>query len=115
MTANYDRAVHEHRFDLAVRDGMLVGLVETADEQNQLLIVNVAVAPRVKASAGCCWPMPRDIARDLGKMRVRLYTNQKFTSNIQLYQSLGFAVDREESFGPGIVVHMSKAQNAKLS
>jgi len=55
------------------------------------------------------------IARDLGKMRLRLYTNKKFTSNIRLYQKLGYTVDREESLDVGIVVHMSKTLKRNVS
>ena len=46
MTADYDTAVRKHRFDLLLNDGVLVALVETVDEGEQLLVENVAVAPR---------------------------------------------------------------------
>ncbi len=49
------------------------------------------------------------LAKPLGKARIRLYTNQRFSENIRLYERLGYVVDREEDAGVDIVVHMSKA------
>jgi hypothetical protein len=40
---------------------------------------------------------------------VRLYTNQRFTSNIDLYRRLGYRIDREEQLAIGVAVHMRKA------
>lgn len=61
MTVDYDAALQAHRFDLAHRDGELVGLIETAAAADHLLVVNVAVArpARAPVSAGGCWPTPR--------------------------------------------------------
>jgi len=55
------------------------------------------------------------LARDLGKVRLRLYTNQRFTENIRLYEQLGYTIDREEDLGVAIVVHMSKAVDGKVA
>ncbi|HEY3797384.1 MAG TPA: hypothetical protein VGL58_03455 [Caulobacteraceae bacterium] len=49
------------------------------------------------------------IARDLGHTLVWLYTNQRFDENIRLYQRLGYAIDRTETFETGVTrVYMSK-------
>src|SRR3954468_6900530 len=45
MQADYERAVREHRIDLALLDGVLAGLIETIEQPDHLLIENVAVAP----------------------------------------------------------------------
>src|SRR5271154_6728366 len=45
MTADYDAALRDHRFDLAFQAGELVGLIETVAAPDHLLVVNVAVAP----------------------------------------------------------------------
>jgi GNAT superfamily N-acetyltransferase len=112
MTADYDAAVRDHRFDLLYLEGALAGLIETIDEGDQLLVENVAVAPshqghglgtRLMAQA-------ERIARALGYRRVRLYTNKRFAENITLYLKLGYVVDREEDIGRGAVrVNLSKA------
>ena len=45
MQADYERALREHRVDLAYRDKALAGLIETIAQPDHLLIENVAVAP----------------------------------------------------------------------
>ncbi|WP_246694261.1 hypothetical protein [Mesorhizobium sp. M2E.F.Ca.ET.209.01.1.1] len=56
MRADYDKAVAEHPFDLAIEDKRIVGLIETIAHDDHLWIENVCVAPRRKAkgSGGCC-------------------------------------------------------------
>ena len=110
MTADYDSAVRQHRFDLLLDDGVLVALIETVDEGDQLLVENVAVAPRSQGRGFGRKLMAHAerIARELGIGRVRLYTNQRFTENIRLYERLGYAIDREENVGAAIAIHMSK-------
>jgi GNAT superfamily N-acetyltransferase len=112
MSADYDAAMLVHRFDLLHVDGELAALIETVDEGDRLLIENVAVAPgfqgrglgrRLLAHA-------ETVAADLGYRRIRLYTNQRFTENLQLYARLGYRVDSEDPIDGGLVrVNMSKA------
>ena len=111
MTANYDDAVAQHRFDLLYVDGTLAALIETIREADYLLVENVAVSPsfqgrglgrRLMAHAEV-------LARELGFATIRLYTNQRFAENIALYRGLGYRVDREEVLPVGTVTHMSKA------
>ncbi len=110
MTANYEEAVAEHRFDLLHIDGALAALIETIREVDHLLIENVAVSPsfqgrglgrRLMAHA-------ETLARELGYREIRLYTNQRFVENITLYQKLGYRIDHEEVVPVGVVTHMSK-------
>jgi GNAT superfamily N-acetyltransferase len=110
MTADYDRAVVEHRFDLLEVGGLLAGLIETVDEDGQLLIENLAVAPAFQRQGygRMLLAHAEQLARGAGKARVRLYTNQRFEENVRLYSSLGYAIDREEDLGFAVAVHMSK-------
>ena len=48
------------------------------------------------------------LAVSQGRPEIRLYTNKMFAENLRLYEKLGYRLDREEPFGGGIVVHMSK-------
>ena len=48
------------------------------------------------------------VARAEGYGQIRLYTNQRFTGNIRLYQRLGYGVEREETWTGGVIVHMRK-------
>ncbi|WP_245340500.1 hypothetical protein [Mesorhizobium sp. WSM4313] len=45
MRADYDRAVAEHPFELAVEGDRIVGMIETMLEEDHLWIENVCVAP----------------------------------------------------------------------
>ncbi len=111
MGADYEAAVGNHRFDLLYLDGVLAGLVETIDEGDSLLVENVAVDPdfQGRGLGSKLMAHAEDVARSLGHAKITLYTNQRFTQNIQLYLRLGYSLDREEEIGAGIVrVHMSK-------
>jgi ribosomal protein S18 acetylase RimI-like enzyme len=106
MTANYEKAVVEHRFDLLYLEGELVALIETIREADHLLVENVAVSPSFQG---------RGLGRKLmvhaeacGYREIRLYTNRRFDENIELYRRLGYRIDREEVLPVGVVVHMSK-------
>ncbi|WP_340643866.1 GNAT family N-acetyltransferase [Phenylobacterium sp.] len=110
MEVDYEAAVQAHRFDLLHVDGVLVALIETVDEGDQLLIDNVAVSPdhqgqglgrRLLAHA-------ESLATDLGYGRIRLDTNKRFEDNVALYLRLGYRIDREAPIVDGFVVHMSK-------
>ena len=113
MTADYDAAVHTHRFDLAYSEGALVALIETVDEGDCLLVENVAVAPaRQGRGLGThLLALAEEIARSEGKQRIRLYTNKRWAENIRLYLKLGYVIDGEDAQSmPGRTrVDMSKA------
>lgn len=110
MTANYQTAVRLNRIDLAHDDGELAGLIETIDRSDHLLIENVAVAPERHGQGigRALMAHAEAIARAAGYRDVRLYTNQRFEANVQLYLRLGYAIDREETSELGVTVYMSK-------
>jgi ribosomal protein S18 acetylase RimI-like enzyme len=110
MQADYERAVEEHRIDLALLNGALAGLIETIDQPDHLLIENVAVAPafqgrglgrRLMAHA-------EQVAAGQDHAEIRLYTNARFAENVALYRRLGYRVEREEEGPLGVTVYMSK-------
>jgi ribosomal protein S18 acetylase RimI-like enzyme len=111
MGADYEAAVRAHRFDLLFVGEALAGLIETIDQGDRLLIENVAVDP---AFQGCglgttLMDQAEQIAADLGHRLIWLYTNQRFSENIRLYERLGYRIDGEEDLGGGMVrVNMSK-------
>jgi ribosomal protein S18 acetylase RimI-like enzyme len=110
MTADYEEALRQHRFDLLCVGGRLAALIETIPEVDHLLIENVAVAPpyQGRGLGRKLMAHAEELAASLGFGEIKLYTNKLFAENVRLYARLGYRVDREEEFKGGIVVHMSK-------
>ncbi|MBZ5611710.1 MAG: GNAT family N-acetyltransferase [Acidobacteriia bacterium] len=110
MTADYSEALRKHRIDLLYVDGKLSALIETVAEADHLLIENVAVAPewQRRGLGRKLLNHAERLAASLGFQETRLYTNQLFAENVQLYRKLGYRIDREEKFERGVAVHMSK-------
>ena len=110
MKADYDVAVREHEVDLAYVGGQLAALVEMIVKPDHLFIENLAVSPshqgrglgrRLIAHAEAQ-------ARELGLPSLQLLTGELMQSNVTLYQSLGFQIDRKEPFMGGYDIYMSK-------
>jgi len=110
MQADYDAAVLQHRFDLMQADGLLVALIETAARPDHLWIENIAVSPdRQGHGLGrLLLGHAEGLAREAGLAEVRLLTNGKMLANRRLYAGMGYAEDREDPFGDGTVVYLSK-------
>lgn len=110
MLADYDKAVREHEVDLLHLEGVMVAVIELIIRPDEVFIENIAVAPdhygrglgrRLIAHAEAR-------AKELGLQRLCLLTGQIMESNVRLYQSLGFQIDRTEPFKEGFTVYMSK-------
>ena len=109
VTADYDRAFRDHRFNLLVEGGKLVALIETVPEDAELLIVNVAVDPaRQREGLGLLLIRHAEtLARAAGLTGTRLTTNKLMATNIMLYERLGYTQERDVDHGGGMVaVHM---------
>lgn len=106
MRADYDKAVAEHPFDLAV-DG---GLIETVAHDDHIWIENIAVAPEAQGRGigRLLLEWAEAKAREAGRHELRLLTNGAFEANVSLYARLGYTIDREEPFMNGTTVYMSK-------
>ena len=110
MRADYDKAVAEHPFDLAIEDKRIVGLIETIAHDDHLWIENVCVAPEAqgKGIGRLLLQRAEGKAREAGRHELRLLTNGAFEANVSLYKRQGYSVDREEPFMNGTTVYMSK-------
>lgn len=111
MTADYGRAVVEHRIELVETGGGIAGLVELAAEPGHLLIVNLAVEPgqQHRGLGSRLLARAEAVARELGLAELRLYTNSLMAENVALYGRRGYAVDRVEQRTPDwAIVHMRK-------
>jgi ribosomal protein S18 acetylase RimI-like enzyme len=115
MNADYEHAVRAHVIELAYVDGELAGVIEIIPAADHLLLENVAVAPahQRKGLGHRLMAHVEALARARGLATVRLYTNKAFTSNLDFYQKLGYAIEREEPIkGGGFVVHFAKTVKA---
>lgn len=74
------------------------------------LIENVAVNPAAQGRGlgRCLLAFAEDQARALGLSALRLYTNEKMTSNIALYERLGHVITERENINGRRAVHMRK-------
>lgn len=110
MQADYEAAVREHDFDIAERDGAMIALIETMLRDDHLWIENIAVAPVAQGQGLGTLLLERSEARAraAGRQELRLLTNGRMAANIALYRRVGFSLDKEEPFGDGTVVYMSR-------
>ncbi|NNC10895.1 GNAT family N-acetyltransferase [Planctomonas sp. JC2975] len=110
MNVDYSRAVLEHRIDLLRDEGELVGLIETDVDEEGLVVVNVAVAPRRQGEGlgRRLLAHAEELAGDSACDSIRLFTNVKMTSNIALYERLGYVRVREQTVPGGAIVHLKK-------
>ena len=110
MTADYERALREHAFDLLFADGRMVALIETRLEPDHLWIENVAVSPdhQGKGYGRRLLALAERKAAEAGLRTIRLLTNGAFAANIALYLRLGYVISKREPFMGGVTVHMSK-------
>lgn len=110
MRADYDKAVAEHPFDLAVEEGRIVGLIETMLAEDHLWIENVCVLPQEQGRGIGRLLLERAEfkALEAGRSELRLLTNGAFEANVSLYRRCGYRIDREEPFMGGMTVYMSK-------
>jgi ribosomal protein S18 acetylase RimI-like enzyme len=110
MRADYDKAVAEHPFDLAISEGRIVGMIETMLADDHLWVENVCVAPQAQGRGigRLLLEQAERKAAEAGLRELRLLTNGAFEANVLLYKRHGYTIDREEPFMGGMTVYMSK-------
>ena len=110
MSADYETAIHQHRFDLLYKDTALAALIETVAREDHLHIQNLCVSPEFqRAGLGSqLLNYAQDMAKQEKLPRLRLDTNKNFTGNVDLYLSHGFSIDWEKPNDGGVHVHMVK-------
>ncbi|RKF23608.1 N-acetyltransferase [Altericroceibacterium spongiae] len=109
MTADYQAAFSEHRFDCLSCDGVLIGLLETVAQDDELMVVNVAVHPAYQGRGHGVRLMrhAERLAHEADLKGTRLYTNKLMCENIALYERLGYRFEKETFHDQGTVaVHM---------
>ena len=111
MQADYDRAVADHPFRLAILPDGLVGVIEVIPQPDHLWIENLAVDPAFQGHglARLLLAEAETIARSLRKPFLRLLTNEAFAGNVSLYQHFGYAITAREAFRGGFTIHLAKS------
>ena len=110
MNANYEYAVQHHTIDLIEIDTSLAALIERIPAPDAWLIENLAVHPdfQRRGLARQLLDFAEAASQAAGHREIRLYTNARFTENIDLYKTRGYAITREEILPVGTVIHMAK-------
>ena len=110
MTADYSLMVIEDTIWLLSVEDQLAGVLVLTYEPETLLIYSVAIRPEYqKQGFGrklLAWAEAEALLA--GYRSIRLYTNERFTYNIDLYRSLGYQETSREVLLNSILVHMSK-------
>ena len=90
--------------------GALLGVLVLIPEPDALLIENVAIAPDAQGRGlgGLLLAEAERVGREIGRCRVRLYTNAAMTENIGFYARRGFVETRRATEHGLHRVHMEK-------
>jgi GNAT superfamily N-acetyltransferase len=110
MTADYAQMAAAHPIWLLYLDQELAGLLALEREPECLLIYSVVVRPELQGRGlgRYLLRLAEDEARAAGYGRIRLYTNERFTKNIELYLRLGYLETGREAYLGTELVHMAK-------
>lgn len=92
LLADYAVPLAKQRITLAEAAGALLGLMVLDPQPNFLRVDNIAIAPHAQGQGlGRRFvALAEETAIANGFDQLELYTNAKMTSNIQLYERLGF-------------------------
>ncbi len=96
MTADDPGLIAAGAVSLLEEAGRLLGVLVLIPEADALLIENVAIAPDAQGRGlgGLLLAEAERVAREIGRRRVRLYTNAAMTENIGFYARRGFVETR---------------------
>ncbi len=109
MTVDYNVSVQTNQFDFLFEGERIVGLIETVQQDDELMIVNVAIEPDCQGKGFGTRLMrhAEQLAEAAGLRATRLYTNKLMAENIALYERLGYVFEKETHHDLGTVaVHM---------
>jgi ribosomal protein S18 acetylase RimI-like enzyme len=110
MTTDHARLIAEHTVWLLWAEDRLVGVLELIDEPGVLLIYSIAIDPgqQRQGHGGQLLAWAETQARANGQQRIRLYTNERMSSNVAWYTAHGFVETGREPVQGSALVHMSK-------
>jgi ribosomal protein S18 acetylase RimI-like enzyme len=109
LVADYGELISQGRVHV-LENGEIDALIVLQVLDSVLLVENVAVRPdrQGRGLGRRLMAFAEFRARSLGLPALRLYTNEKMTSNIGLYESLGYRETDRAAIDGRHVVHMRK-------
>lgn len=109
MVADYGELIAQGQV-YVLENGEIDALIVLEVTDGVLLVENVAVRPdrQGRGLGRRLMAFAEFRARSLGLTALRLYTNEKMASNIDLYESLGYRETGREARNGRSVVHMRK-------
>jgi ribosomal protein S18 acetylase RimI-like enzyme len=115
MDADYADLIAANRVHVVARAGDVgsddvAGLIVLIPEADVLVLDNVAVRPRLHGQGfgRALLNFAEEEARRLGLPAVRLFTHEKMTANIDLYNAIGYVETGRQEIDGGQLVHMRK-------
>ncbi len=117
MTADYHQMAVEHPIWLLYYGDQLAGLLVLEFEPEEVLIYSVAVRPDLQGHGlgHRMLALAEEQALQAGYRKMRLYTNEHFVENIELYRRAGYRETGREDYLGSRLVHMAKALEAPAS
>ena len=102
MLDDYDQVVRDHRVHVIEEDGVILGALVLIEKGEGLLFDNIAVQP-ARQGEGIgrrLMEHAESEARRLGYGHLDLYTHERMTENIAMYERIGYMeVDRRTERG----------------
>jgi predicted N-acetyltransferase YhbS len=97
MLDDYRKVVAENDVFVATLGTEIVGVLVMAQDATELLLMNVAVAPKFKGQGigKTLMVFCEEHARSMGSQAVRLYTHELMIENIEIYKKGDAQGDRE--------------------
>ena len=113
MTDDYAEVVRNHQVTVAERDGEIVGLVVFAVGHEGFVVDNVAVDPAHQGSGvgRALLEHAEAAARRAGFDSIALYTHERMTENLALYERIGYVEYDRRPIGEANVVFLRKRVN----
>ena len=110
MTADYSKMVVENEIWLLYADDELAGVLVLMDESTTTLIYSIAIHPgfQKQGHGRRLLNWAEEQARGSGYSSIRLYTNEHYKENIELYLHVGYEETSREPFLNSNIVHMAK-------
>jgi ribosomal protein S18 acetylase RimI-like enzyme len=110
LRADYDEIFATHEVWVTEQNGALQGMLILLPREDDLYIWSIATAPALHSTGvGRRMLAAAEVrARQLGRARMRLRTNEKLTKNVAWYTHHGYTIESIEQLEDRTVVNMVK-------